>query len=645
MFDFLRVSTAVPKLKIGDIEFNTTEIINSINESSAAGSSIIVFPELSITGCTCGDLFYNSHILSSVSNSIERIIEASTKFGIITIVGAPIKIFDSLYDCAIVIGNGKVCGIVPKSYFNAINSGERWFSDVNALNVSEIDSWSIGLNNSDCYDIPVGSIIFDVNGNIKFAVEIGDDLFSPISPASVLSVLGAEVIFNTAALTEGVNKNQKREDLVRLTSQKNICAYCLVSAGAEESTSDYVYSGHSVIAENGKVLAKNTKIADSDYILTTDIDLGKIKADRAKFRSFNKLSLITETPSYVRLESKNLEQTSGELYKISKLPFVPENKDERIARCKDIFQIQVEGLKKRVKQIGCKLVIGISGGLDSTLALLVSAECMKQLGKPMSDVIGITMPCFGTTDRTLKNALELMNKLGVQSKTIPIADACLQHFKDIEHSVDKLDLTYENSQARERTQVLMDYSGEIGGLVVGTGDLSELALGWCTYNGDHMSMYAVNCDIPKTLIRWIIDSLVENGTFANCKSVLSDILDTPISPELLPPDAAGKIAQVTEDLVGPYALHDFFLYYTVRFGFEPKKIYHLAKKAFCNDFDDETIKKWLKVFYRRFFTQQFKRNCVPDGVKVGSVGLSPRGDWSMPSDAVSSLWLKSIDEL
>jgi NAD+ synthase (glutamine-hydrolysing) len=455
---------------------------------------------------------------------------------------------------------------------------------------------------------------------------------------------GAEIIFNLSASNEVIAKRQYRKNLVSQQSARCLCAYVYCSAGCTESTQDLVFSGHSIVAENGAVLAENENLLDTDYVLTMDLDLGKIRADRMKNRSFADAARVYGKPAQL-VEIPKIWDSDGNLYPLQKLPFVPSSRQDRQTRCQSIFQMQVAGLKKRMTVTGGKAVVGVSGGLDSTLALLVAAEATRQLGRPASDVVGITMPCFGTTDRTFQNSLTLMKTLGVTSLTIPIAAAVEQHFRDLGHDKAITDLTFENSQARERTQVLMDYAGKVGGFVVGTGDLSELALGWCTYNADHMSMYGVNASIPKTLIRWMIDALVEYNIFPDSTAVLRDVLDTPISPELLPPDENGKIAQQTEDIVGPYALHDFFLYYVLRFGFTPEKIFCLACRAFQEDFDRETIKKWLKTFYRRFVYQQFKRSCLPDGVKVGSVCLSPRGDWRMPSDASAAAWLGRAEQL
>lgn len=462
-----------------------------------------------------------------------------------------------------------------------------------------------------------------------------------------MTVNGAEVIVNLSASNETAAKSKYRRELVSQQSARCLCAYVYTSAGADESTTDLVFSGHTIMAENGTILCENERSADSGYILVHDIDIGKIRADRLKNKSFKDCRTVYGKFQPSRSVSCACGGANGDgtVYRIDRLPFVPSSKQDRVKRCMDIFEMQVAGLKKRLSTVGGKLIVGVSGGLDSTLALLAAAQTVKSAGKPLSDVVGITMPCFGTTQRTYSNAQKLMETLGVSAVEINIKDACMGHFKDIGHDPNVYDLTYENSQARERTQVLMDYAGKVGGLVVGTGDLSELALGWCTYNADHMSMYGINASIPKTLVRWMIDSVVEYNIFPESTEVLRDITDTPISPELLPPDETGQIAQKTEDIIGPYALHDFFLYYILRYGFEPKKVYYLARLAFRDSFDSKTVLKWLKNFYRRFFTQQFKRSCLPDGVKVGSVCLSPRGDWRMPSDASAAVWLKAAESI
>ena len=488
--------------------------------------------------------------------------------------------------------------------------------------------------------------VFRVGGTL-LGVEICEDMWTPLPPSTFLALNGAEVILNLSASNETIGKRAYRRGLVQHQSAALNCVYAYCSAGSTESTQDLIFSGQSLIGEDGRLLAETEEPIASDYMLVCDCDLGRIRADRMKNKGFKDAAQQNPARPAVLIDTNAPElRSDGADYPLSKLPFVPTGKENRVRRCMEIFHMQVAGLKQRLSILGsAKAVVGISGGLDSTLALLVSVEAMHRLGRPASDVCGVTMPCFGTSDRTYNNSWELMRTLGISCKEINIKDAVNLHFSDIGHDPNIHNGTYENSQARERTQILMDYASVVGGIVVGTGDLSELALGWCTYNGDHMSMYGVNASIPKTLIRWMIDAISEMPAFAPSRAVLQDILDTPISPELLPPDAEGKIAQHTEDLVGPYALHDFFLYYVLRFGFRPTKIYTLACRAFAGDFEPEVIKKWLKTFYRRFFTQQFKRSCLPDGVKVGSVTLSPRGDWRMPSDAGARLWLDEVESL
>lgn len=647
MFDYIRVASAVPKLSVGNVEYNTNEIIKKLDESVKNNTDVIVFPELCLTGYTCADLFFQKPLLNATNNAIKTLLEKSKTVSGIIIIGAPLDIQGQLYNCAVVINNGEVLGVVPKTFIPNYNEfyEKRWFNSANDLTVDEICSCELGLK--DVYDIPVGNdLVFNINNEVKIGIDVCEDLWSPIPPSSYLSLAGAEVIFNLSASNETIAKRKYRKDLVTQQSARNICGYVYCSAGADESTTDLVFSGNSIIAENGVLVDENKELIDNDYIIYSDLDLQKIRFDRMKNKCFNdcaaNFGVDTRMVNYFD-ESAKLK-SDGTLAKVYKLPFVPSAKKDRLERCMNIFQMQVAGLKKRLLVTNSKVVLGISGGLDSTLALLVCALAMKQLNRPLTDVIGITMPCFGTTDRTYNNSLELMKTLGVTSVEINIKDACVGHFNDIGHDINVLDGTYENSQARERTQVLMDYASRVGGFVVGTGDLSELALGWCTYNGDHMSMYGVNVSIPKTLIRWMIDSLIDYNVFEKSTDVLKDVLDTPISPELLPPDEKGEIKQQTEDIVGPYALHDFYLYYFMRFGFEPDKILYIAKIAFKDDFDEETIKKWLKTFVRRFFTQQFKRSCLPDGVKVGSICLSPRGDWRMPSDASVNEWLKTLDK-
>ena len=644
MLDFIRISCAVPAVRVGDVVKNAEDICRYIEKADAAGSDLVVFPELSLTGYSCGDLFYQQSLHDAVKVGLRMIADCTAAHpGIHAVVGLPLKANGKLYNCAAVIARGEVLGIVPKTHIPNYHGfyEKRWFETGDEIVSAWFSKKELGLDSENGLDGAYlqTNHLFNIGGALV-GIEICEDLMGPIAESSYLAMSGAEVIVNLAASPEIIGKRAFRRDLVKYQSKACCCAYAFCSAGYTESTTDNVFSGHSLIAQQGKVLAENEKQIDGDYMITMDCDLGQIRADRLVCKHFGE-----DLFEIVEDAADNALRSDGSLYPLQKLPFVPSDQGERAARCEEIFNIQVAALKQRLATINANAVIGISGGLDSTLALLVAVEATRQLGKPLSSVYGVTMPCFGTSDRTYQNSLELMKTLGITAKEIDIRAAVSQHFADIGHDENKHDGTYENSQARERTQILMDYASVVGGIVVGTGDLSELALGWCTYNGDHMSMYGVNGDIPKTLIRWIIETVAQKPEFAASKATLEDILDTPISPELLPPDAQGKISQQTEDIVGPYALHDFFLYYMLRFGFTPTKIYHLACRAFKDDFDGETVKKWLKTFYRRFFTQQFKRNCVPDGVAVGSVGLSPRTTWRMPSDACGRIWLDEIEKL
>ena len=644
MFDFIRLACAVPDVEVGNTEFNTQEIIKYIDINKDA--DIIVFPELSVTGYTCADLFFQKTLIDGAKCGLRRIAETTCDTDSAVAVGAPLVIGGRLYNCAVMMSHGRVDGIAVKIFIPTYNEyyEKRWFSSVAELKISSVGSDELGLDGE--YDIPVGgNLIFNYSG-VKVGVEICEDLWAPLLPSTLLTLAGAEVILNLSASNETIMKRKYRTELVSQQSARSICAYAYASAGMTESTTDLIFSGHSLICENGGVLCQNDSLIDGGYSLKHDVDLGRIRADRAENKTFgDSAAFYLDGKDFVEIK-KNLKlESDGGLYEIKKLPFVPSAKKDRIERCMDIFRMQVAGLKKRASKIGGKMVLGVSGGLDSTLALLVCAETARQLGRDPSDVVAITLPCFGTTKRTHSNAWELMQTLGVHAMEIDIKEACTLHCRDIGHPTDQFDVTYENIQARERTQVLMDYACKLGGFVVGTGDLSELALGWCTYNADHMSMYGVNCGVPKTLVRWMISALIDYNVFPESTRVLEDIIDTPISPELLPPDADGNIQQETEEIIGPYALHDFFLYYLLRFGFSPSKIFFLAEKAFKEDFDSETILKWLEVFYKRFFTQQFKRSCLPDGVKIGSVCLSPRGDWRMPSDASYKIWIDEIEKL
>ena len=650
MLDYIRIACAVNQVAVGDVRKNTQDICGRIAEADRQNVDVLVFPELSLTGYTCADLFFQETLLTAARKGLRDIVDCSAAYPAVTVVvGLPMKLDAQLYNCAAVVSGGKLRGLVPKTFIP--NHGEfgekRWFAsamDLCATCLTETDFPEL----ADCTEVVVGTdCIFRIGDGTRLAVEICEDLWAPIPPSTQLALGGAEIVVNLAASNETVGKRAFRTDMVKHQSAACICAYAFCSAGATESTQDLVFSGHSIIAQKGKVLAQNEKDIDTDYMLITDVDLGAIRSDRSSNSTFR-----DAVAAYVGQDDilcvdcgATALRGDGTKYPLQKHPFVPGARQARLARGESIFQVQVAGLKHRLQTIGANAVVGISGGLDSTLALLVAVAAVKELGRPATDVYGITMPCFGTSHRTYRNSLELMKLLGITSQEINIRNAVNVHFADIGHDPAVHDTTYENAQARERTQILMDVAGKVGGIVVGTGDMSELALGWCTYNGDHMSMYGVNCSVPKTLIRWIIEAAMERPDFIAAKAVLADILDTPISPELLPPDAQGKISQQTEDIVGPYELHDFYLYYILRYGFTPTKIYTLACRAFREEFSPETIKKWLQVFYRRFFTQQFKRNCQPDGVKVGSVSVGPRMDLKLPSDATARLWLQELEDL
>ncbi|MDO5401535.1 MAG: NAD(+) synthase [Eubacteriales bacterium] len=649
MLDFIRIGCAVPRLHLGDVKRNVEEICGKLRQADEAGCDVAVFPEMALTGYTCADLFFQDTLLQSCMAGLETILACSRNYPRLTFaLGTPAVIGGQMYNCGAVISGGRLLGMVPKTYLPNYNEfyERRWFSSSQDLMLRAVSPRELGLSGTE--PVPVGrDLLFRIGDGTLVGVEICEDLWTPVPPSTMLALGGAEVVLNLSASNETVGKRAYRRQLVAHQSSICTCVYAYASAGCTESTQDLVFSGHSLLASNGTVLAENEHLIDTDYLLVQDADLGKIRAARRKNKSVKDAMAIYAPQEPMRIAEAGAQplRSDGSLYHLEKLPFVPAAKADRMDRCMAIFAIQVAGLRQRLAAIGAGAVIGISGGLDSTLALLVAVEAMRQLGRPATDVHGITMPCFGTSDRTYRNAWTLMEKLGISCKEIPIQEAVRLHFRDIGHDEAVRNATYENSQARERTQILMDYASTVGGIVVGTGDLSELALGWCTYNGDHMSMYGVNASIPKTMVRWMIDAISQRPEFAQAREVLRDILDTPISPELLPPDESGKISQQTEDLVGPYALHDFFLYHMLRYGFTPTKIYHLACRAFREDFDGETVKKWLKAFYRRFFTQQFKRSCMPDGVKIGSISLSPRGDWRMPSDASARIWLDEVENL
>ena len=640
MYGFVRCASAVPKLRVADCKYNTGEIIKLISAAAQKDVELLVFPELCITGYTCSDLFFQSSLLTAAEESLSAIAEASRGKNIVAVVGLPINIGNSLYNCSVAIYDGDILGAVPKTYIP--NYGEyyekRWFKSGKGL------KGGIALCGQ---SVPIGcNLLFAAEGieNFTFGIEICEDLWAAIPPSSRLALSGAAIIANTSASNELATKNEYRTSLVANQSARCICGYVYSSAGIGESTQDMVFSGHSLICENGSLLIEGDRFSLDSSLIMADIDTELLVNDRRKNTSFSEGSSFD--PEIISFGMYERNKDDLERF-IRPQPFVPNDDRELNSRCSDIFNIQAAGLVKRISHTKAKsLVIGISGGLDSTLALLVAVKACDYLDMGRKSVIGVTMPGFGTTDRTYNNAISLMGALGVTIREIPIAKATTQHFSDIGHDPDVHDVTYENSQARERTQILMDLANKENGLVVGTGDLSELALGWATYNGDHMSMYGVNSGVPKTLVRMLIKWTVRFGSLDSITTkILKDILDTPVSPELLPPDENDNINQKTEDIVGPYELHDFFLYYVVRCGFTPAKIYFLAKNAFSGVYDETTILKWLKNFYRRFFAQQFKRSCLPDGPKVGTISLSPRGDWRMPSDASARLWLEELEKL
>ncbi len=628
---FIKVSAATPKIKVADPAYNTEEILKIIDETEKNGASILVFSELTISGYTCGDLFLQQPLLTECKNQLLRIVKATENKSMLVVVGCPIVIKQKLYNCAVVISDGSILGIVPKTHLpnysefyelRHFTSGEGleedlWFGE-------EFGYVNVAVNQLfKCKEIP----------ELVVACEICEDLWVPLPPSTYHAMAGATVICNPSASVETTTKESYRRSLVSNQSARLLAAYIYADAGEGESTQDVVYSGHHLICENGSVLAEAKRFTNE--IIYADIDVQKLAAERRKMTSFPG----GQTEDYFEQEF-SLEVKENKITRtFPKAPFVPDNQDERDKRCDEILSLQSMGLKKRLEHTNCKhAVVGISGGLDSTLAVLVTARAFDLLDIPRENLICVTMPCFGTTDRTYQNAVSLIKELGATLKEVRIEKAVRQHFADIGHDENNHDVTYENSQARERTQILMDMANQYNGMVIGTGDMSELALGWATYNGDHMSMYAVNCSVPKTLVRYLVLYYAETTDNKKLSEVLMDVLDTPVSPELLPP-VDGVISQKTEDLVGPYELHDFFLYYMLRFGFPKSKLYRMAKLTFDGVYDDETIKKWLDKFYWRFFSQQFKRSCLPDGPKVGSVAVSPRGDLRMPSDASPTAWL------
>ena len=628
--EFLKVASACPITNVADVDFNIENIKKCIDTAIEDNCKLIVFPELSITSYTCADLFYQRQLLDKSTEGLKKLCDYSLGKDILIAVGAPIEHNNLLYNCAIIILNGNLLGIVPKSYIPNYTEfyEKRWFTS--GLNLTDESVLLDFLEEP----IPFGTNLIFTYKDVKIGFEICEDLWVTIPPSSYLSLLGANIICNLSASNELVSKSDYRRSLVSNQSARCMCSYIYASSGVFESSTDLLFSGHLLIAENGSILSENERFQRHNEIITAIIDLERLKSERLRNVSFrDSIQFCPYKGKHINFSFKDNLVKNFDRH-INKHPFVPKNELERDKRCKEIFNIQASALAKRFCHTKLnKAVVGISGGLDSTLALLVVVKTFDMLGFDRKNIKTITMPGFGTTDRTYTNAVDLCKCLGTELREINIVDASLQHFKDIGHDKDIHDVTYENVQARERTQILMDIANKEGGLLIGTGDLSELALGWCTYNGDHMSMYSVNCSIPKTLVRYLVNYVSEKELSGKVALVLKDILDTPVSPELLPKDNDGKIAQKTEDIVGPYELHDFFLYHFMKQGATPEKILFLAKAAFKDDYPTEVIKKWLNMFLKRFFTQQFKRSALPDGPKVGTISLSPRGDLRMPSDA------------
>lgn len=648
-FGYIRVASAIPTVEVGNCKANAKSVMSLIDKATDEGVDIICFPELCTTGYTCADLFAQRILLDNSDRSLLDIKEYTTNKNLTVIIGAPLRLGARLLNAAVVISQGHIFGAVPKTFLPNYNEfyEKRWF--VSGKDVRE-ETVELG---EETFTVS-RDILFETKG-VKFSIELCEDLWSPIPPSSELALKGADIVFNLSASNEVISKHKYLEALIAQQSARTISGYVYSSAGFGESTQDVVYAGNALIFENGRRLAANKRFTLGEQIVCADIDIEYLRSERQTNTSFtDSIGLYTSGKSVVSIvipSCKNPKERTEIKRYVDPHPFVPSGK-ELDERCEEIFAIQVEGLAKRIVHTHAStVVLGISGGLDSTLALLVCVKTMDLLGRSRKDIVGVTMPGFGTTKRTHNNANSLMESLGITMREISIKEACTLHFKDIGHDIDNHDVTYENGQARERTQVLMDLANQLGGFVVGTGDLSELALGWATYNADHMSNYGVNCSIPKTLVKHLVSWVANNSVDEDSKATLLDIIDTPISPELIPADEHGNIKQKTEDLVGPYELHDFFLYNFLRLRYRPSKIYILAKSVFTHPetegtgtYDEETIKKWLRTFCRRFFTQQFKRSCLPDGPKVGSVSLSPRGDWRMPSDASYSEWVENCPE-
>ena len=639
-YGFVKVAAAVPHVKVADCKFNVEKIESLIAVAEGKGVQIILFPEMSITGYTCGDLFSQQLLLEEAEMGLMQILNNTRQLDIISIVGMPVIVNSTVINAAVTIQKGKILGVTAKTYLPNYKEfyEQRWFTSALQLRTETVRLCG--------QVVPIGANLLFETSDTTFGIEICEDLWATIPPGSSLALQGAEIIFNMSADNEGIGKHSYLRSLISQQSARCIAGYVFSSCGFGESTTDVVFAGNGLIYENGTLLAQSERFSMEEQLVVSEIDVERIRAERRVNTTFAASQANLEGKRAIAIatefvNSKELNLTR----KFNAHPFVPQD-NELHEHCEEVFSIQVAGLTQRLVHTGAKTaVVGISGGLDSTLALLVTVRAFDLLGLDRSGITCVTMPCFGTTDRTYGNAVTLTKRLSCTLREINIKAAVHQHFADIGHDESLHNVTYENGQARERTQILMDIANQTNGMVIGTGDMSELALGWATYNGDHMSMYGVNASIPKTLVRHIVQYYGDTCTSDTLRNVLYDILDTPVSPELLPTDESGtEMTQKTEDLVGPYELHDFFLYYGIRWGFEPSKVKRLAKYAFEGNYPDEVIDKWLKTFYRRFFSQQFKRSCLPDGAKIGSVTLSPRGDWRMPSDAVAKLWLEDIDK-
>ena len=639
-YGFIKVAAAVPAVKVADVVYNVQEIEKLISLADSEHVEIVCFPELCITGYTCQDLFKEQLLLTKAEEGLLMLLDFTRTLDIICVVGLPVQVGGLLLNCAAVIQHGSILGVVPKTYLPNYNEfyEKRWFASAQDLNPTDIYLAGTPVRLSS------EPKLFQTSDGVKFGVEICEDVWAPIPPSNNLTMAGADIILNCSASNELIGKHRYLRSLVAQQSARTMSGYVYASSGFGESTQDVVYAGNAMIFENGKVLVEGDRFSFQPQLQKAQIDVERLRTERHTNSTF--INAQRDAHALIIDAKPTQDEHPFEFTRpVDAHPFIPKD-DEMTETCEEILNIQTSGLAKRLIHTNCQhVVIGISGGLDSTLALLVCVRTFDRLGYDRKGIIGVTMPGFGTTDRTHDNAASLMQTLGISQMEIPITEAVKQHFSDIGHDAAIHDATYENSQARERTQILMDLANKLNAIVVGTGDLSELALGWATYNGDHMSMYGVNAGIPKTLIQYIIKYIASTAAFSAQRETLLDIVDTPISPELTPADEKGNIKQKTEDLVGPYELHDFFLYYFMRFGFRPAKIFLLAQHAFGNAYDHDTIKKWLQTFCRRFFSQQFKRSCLPDGPKVGSISLSPRGDWRMPSDACSTLWLKECEEL